>query len=47
MELIATNSMKLGRGEHCLAPCGFRNDETEISCKPSKFSRVTVKEEIR
>ena len=46
MKLIATNSIKLGRGEHRLAPCGFRDDEIEISCKPSKFSRVAVKEEI-
>ena len=47
MKLIANNSIKLGRGEHRLAPCGFRDDEIEISCKPSKFSRVAVKEEIR
>ncbi|WP_198971960.1 hypothetical protein [Xylophilus sp. ASV27] len=47
MKLIATSSMKLGRGEHRLAPCGLRDDEIEISCKPSKFSRVAVKEEIR
>ena len=47
MKLIATSSIELGRGEHRLAPCGFRDDEIEISCKPSKFSRVAVKEEIR
>ena len=47
MKLIATSPIKLGRGEHRLAPCGFRDDEIEISCKPSKFSRVAVKEEIR
>lgn len=47
MKLIATNSIKLGRGEHRLDPCGFRDDEIEISCKPSKFSRVAVKEETR
>ena len=47
MKLIATNSIELGRGEHRLAPCGFRDDEIEISCKPSKFSRVAVKEETR
>ena len=47
MNLIATNPMELGRGEHRLAPCGFPGDEIEISCKPSKFSRVAVKEETR
>ena len=47
MKLIATNSIKSGRGEHRLAPCGFRDDEIEISCKPSKISRVEVKEETR
>ena len=47
MKLIATNSIKLGRGEHRLAPCGFRDDDIEISRKPSKFSRVAVKEETR
>ena len=47
MKLIANNSIKLGRGEHRLAPCGFRDDEIEISYKPSKFSRVAVKEETR
>ena len=47
MELIATNSIKLGRGEHRLAPCGFPGHEIEISCKPSKLPRVAVKEEIR
>ncbi|MBV7455663.1 hypothetical protein KW843_14375 [Acidovorax sp. sif1233] len=47
MELIATNSINLGRGEHRLAPCGFRDDEIEISYRPSKFSRVVDKEEIR
>lgn len=46
MKLIAVNSINLGRGEHRLAPCGFRDDEIEISCKPSKFSRVAVKEEM-
>jgi hypothetical protein len=47
MKLIAANSINLGRGEHRLDPCGFRDDEIEISCKPSKFSRVAVKEETR
>jgi hypothetical protein len=47
MKLIATSSIKLGRGEHRLDPCGFRDDEIEISCKTSKFSRVAVKEETR
>ena len=47
MKLIATSSIELGRGEHRLAPCGFRDDEIEISRKSSKFSRVAVKEEIR
>ena len=47
MKLIANNSIKLGRGEHRLDPCGFRDDEIEISCKTSKFSRVAVKEETR
>lgn len=47
MKLIADSSINLGRGEHRLDPCGFRDDEIEISCKPSKFSRVLVKEEIR
>lgn len=47
MKLIATSSINLGRGEHRLVPCGFRDDEIEISRKPSKFSRVAVKEEIR
>ena len=47
MKLIATSSIELGRGEHRLAPCGFRDDEIEISYKPSKFSRVAVKEETR
>ena len=47
MKLIATTSINLGRGEHRLAPCGFRDDEIEISRKSSKFSRVAVKEEIR
>ena len=47
MKLIATNSIELGRGEHRLAPCGFRDDEIEISRKSSKFSRVAVKEETR
>lgn len=47
MKLIATNSIRLGRGEHRLAPCGFRDNEIEISYKPSKLSRVAVKEETR
>ena len=47
MKLIATSSIELGRGEHRLDPCGFRDDEIEISRKSSKFSRVAVKEEIR
>ena len=47
MKLIATTSINLGTGEHRLAPCGFRDDEIEISCKPSKLSRVAVKEETR
>ena len=47
MILIATSSIKLGRGEHRLAPCGFRDDEIEISCNSSNFSRVAVKEETR
>ena len=47
MKLIATSPIKLGRGEHRLVPCGFRDDEIEISCKPSKLSRVAVKEETR
>ena len=47
MKLIATNSINLGRREHRLAPCGFAGSEIEISCKPSKFSKLAVKEEIR
>ena len=47
MKLIATNSIELGRGEQRLAPCGFRDDEIEISRKSSKLPRVAVKEEIR
>ena len=47
MKLIAASSIKSGRGEHRLAPCGFRDDEIEISRKSSKFSSVAVKEEIR
>ena len=47
MKLIATNSINLGRGEHRLAPRGLRDDEIEISCKSSNFSRVAVKEETR
>ena len=47
MKLIAASSIKLGRGEHRLAPCGFRDDEIEISYKLAKFSRVAVKEETR
>jgi len=46
MKLIATSSIDPGERKHRLAPCGFRDDEIEISCKPSKFSRVAVKEEI-
>jgi len=47
MKLIAASSIELGRGEHRLAPCGFRDDEIEISRKSSKLPRVAVKEEIR
>ena len=47
MKLIAARPIELGRGEHRLAPCGFRDDEIKISCKTSKFSRVAVKEETR
>ena len=47
MKLIATNPINLGRGEHRLIPCGFAGAEIEISCKPSNFCRVAVKEEIR
>ena len=47
MKLIAYNSINLGRGEHRLAPCGFRDDEIEISREPSKISRVEGKEETR
>lgn len=47
MKLIATSPMKLGRAEHRHDPCGFRDDEIEISYTPSKFSRVAVKEETR
>ena len=47
MELIATNSINWGRGEHRHIPCGFAGAEIEISRKPSKFSRVAVKEETR
>lgn len=47
MKLIATSSIKLGRGEHRLDPCGFRDDEIEISRESSNFSRVAVKEETR
>ena len=46
MKLIATSSIELGRGEHRLAPCGFRDDEIEISCKSSKFCRVAAMEEM-
>ena len=46
MKLIATSSIKLGRGEHRLDPCGFRDDEIEISRMSSKLPRVAVKEEI-
>ena len=45
MKLIATTSIKSGEGEHRLAPCGFRDDEIEISCTSSKLTRVAVKEE--
>lgn len=47
MKLIATTSIDLGERKHRLAPCGFRDDEIEISRKPSEFSRVAVKEETR
>ena len=47
MKLVASNSIELGRGEHRLAPCRFPGDGIEISCKPSKFSRVAVREETR
>ena len=47
MNLIATNSINSGRGEHRQVPCGFPGDEIEISCKCSEFFRVAVKEEIR
>ncbi len=47
MKLIATNSIKSGRGEHRLAPCGSRDDEIEIPRKSSKLPRVAVKEETR
>ena len=46
MKLIATTSIDPGERKHRLAPCGFRDDEIEISCKPSNLSRVAVKEEI-
>lgn len=47
MKLIAISPIKLGRGEHRHDPCGFRDDEIEISYELSKFPRVAVKEEIR
>ena len=47
MNLIATNPMELGRGEHRLIPCGFAGGEVDISCKSSKFSRLEVKEELQ
>lgn len=47
MKLIAARPINLGRDEHRLAPCGFRNDEIEISHKSSNFSRVAVKEEMQ
>ena len=47
MELIATNSIDPGERKHRLAPCGFPDDEIEISRKSPKFSRVAVKEETR
>ena len=46
MKLIATTSIDPGERKHRLAPCGFRDDEIEISCKSPNFSRVAVKEEI-
>ena len=46
MELIATNSIDPGERKHRLAPCGFPDDEIEISRKSPKFSRVAVKEEM-
>ena len=47
MKLIATTSIDPGERKHRLAPCGFRDDEIEISCKSSKLPRVAVKEETR
>jgi len=47
MKLIASTSINPGERKHRLAPCGFRSDEIEISCKSSKFSRVAAKEETR
>ena len=47
MKLIAARPIELGRGEHRLAPCGFRDDEIEISRTSSKLARVAVKEETR
>ena len=47
MNLIATNPMELGRGEHRLIPCGFACGDVDISCKSSKFSRLEVKEELQ
>ena len=46
MKLIASNSINLGRGEHRLDPCGFRDDEIEISCKSSKVCRVAAMEKM-
>ena len=46
MKLIATSPIKLGRGEHRLDPCGFRDDEIEISCKSSKVCRVAAMEKM-
>lgn len=47
MKLIASTSIDPGERKHRLAPCGLRDDEIEISCKPSNLSRVAVKEETR
>ena len=47
MKLIASTSINPGERKHRLAPCGFRDDEIEISRKSSKLPRVAVKEEIR
>lgn len=47
MKLIAATSIDPGERKHRLATRGLRDDEVKISYKPSKFSRVAVKEEIR